>query len=545
MKTKINITKREVIIIAIAVIAGLFLGWLLFNRPDRVVARNGDHVAGYEMGHDHEEEATIWTCSMHPQIRMDKPGKCPICAMDLIPVDETGSGVKTTSPDEIQMTEEAMKIADVQTLRVLKDYPFNKTYLLGKVTADERNIAELTGRFGGRIEKLYVNFTGQHVTKGEPLATIYSPVLVTAQKELLEAAGYKESNPELYRTTKNKLMLWDLSEEQVSRIEQSGEIRYNFDVLSPLLGTVTIRHVSPGDYIREGSPLFQVIDLSHVWVMFEAYETDLPWISLNDRVDFSVKSLPGKTFNGKVKFIDPLIDPKTRVAQVRVELDNPGGQLKPGMFTSGVFISGKALDKKELLIPKTAVLWTGKRAVVYLKVPGRDRPSFMYREILLGPEAGEYWVVAEGLEEGEEIAVNGVFRIDASAQLAGKPSMMNPRSGSNSSVHNHGDMQMDMSSSKEVEQTANQPAMEHTMFKVSGNCGMCKDRIETVALELEGVRTADWDIDSKILHLMYDKNRVTLEEVHKRIALAGHDTELEKAPDEVYRNLPECCLYRK
>jgi len=288
-----------------------------------------------------------------------------------------------------------------------------------------------------------------------------------------------------------------------------------------------------------------VIDLSHVWVMFEAYETNLPWISLNDRVDFSVKSLQGKTFNEKVKFIDPLIDPKTRVAQVRVELDNPGGQLKPGMFASGVLISGKALEKKELLIPKTAILWTGKRAVVYVRVPDRDQPSFMYREILLGPEAGEYWVVAEGLEEGEEIAVNGVFRIDASAQLANKPSMMNPRGGSNSSAHNHSDMQMDMSSSKKVEQTANQPAMELTMFEVSGNCQMCKDRIETAALELEGVQTADWDIDSKILHLMYDKNRVILEEVHKRIARAGHDTELEKAPDEVYKNLPECCLYRK
>jgi len=152
--------------------------------------------------------------------------------------------------------------------------------------------------------------------------------------------------------------------------------------------------------------------------------------------------LPSEKFTGKVSFIDPLIDPKTRVANVRISTLNPGRKLKPEMFTNGILTSQKAAGEKALLIPKTSILWTGKRAVVYVKVPDREIPSFIYREITLGPEAGDYYVVADGLKEGEVIAANGVFKIDASAQLAGKPSMMNPSGGKVSTGHNHGGQTM-------------------------------------------------------------------------------------------------------
>ena len=204
------------------------------------------------------------------------------------------------------------------------------------------------------------------------------------------------------------------------------------DILSPISGTVTRRDVSVGDYIKEGSPLFEVTDLSKVWVMFQAYESDLPWIRLNDKVNFTIKSLPGENFSGKISFIDPTIDPKTRVANVRVEVTNSGDKIKPEMFANGIVTSSIAGNAKDLMIPKTAVLWTGKRSVVYVKVPNRDEPTFKYREITLGPTAGDFYVVAKGLEAGEEIAVNGVFKIDASAQLAGDPSMMNPEGGGGS-----------------------------------------------------------------------------------------------------------------
>lgn len=444
MNIKININRKEIIIIVITLMAGLFFGWLFFHSSgnDEMAGQTETQVEDHS-GHDHaQDQATIWTCSMHPQIKMDKPGKCPICGMDLIPLDKAESDDGGDYANELQMTEAAIKIADIQTSVVDKAYPVKEIHLLGKVQPDERNISELTARFGGRIEKLFVNYTGQNVSKGQKLATIYSPELVTAQRELLEAVAYKKSNPDMYLAARDKLKLWDLTEEQINSIEKEGEPQNYFDVQSPISGVVTKRNVSVGDYVKEGEALLTVVDLSHVWVLFEAYESDLPWINVGDKVKFSLKSLPGKKYSGNITFIDRIINPKTRIAKVRVELNNPGLKLKPEMFADGVVISKFAENKKQLLIPKTAILWTGKRSVVYVKHARNDNITFEYREIDLGPVAGDYYVVNSGIKEGEEVATNGVFKIDASAQLAGKPSMMNPEGGKTSTGHNHGDMDM-------------------------------------------------------------------------------------------------------
>jgi Cu(I)/Ag(I) efflux system membrane fusion protein len=360
--------------------------------------------------------------------------------MDLIPLATAQTSGEDVDPDEIVMTESAAKLADIQTMMVSEGTPHKTVHLQGKVQADERNIAELTARFGGRIEKLFVNFTGQNVRKGEKLATIYSPDLITAQRELLEAVSFKENRPSFYTAARAKLKLWDLTDDQIAAIEEDGEPQHYFEVLSPISGTVMMRHVALGDYIREGSPLFQVTDLKRVWVMFDAYETDLPWIRTGDRVELTIQAIPGKEFEGTVAHIDPFINPKSRIAKVRIELPNPGLKLKPEMFANGLLHSKIAESSNHLLIPKSSILWTGKRAVVYVKVPERETPSFIYREITLGPEAGNFYVVADGLMEGEVIAVNGVFKIDAAAQLEGKPSMMNPGGGKVSLGHDHGSM---------------------------------------------------------------------------------------------------------
>ena len=259
MKTKIKITKKEIRNYSIVLFIGLLFGWIFFH--------NSSGKTEVQHNHEQQEEViTTWTCSMHPQIKMDKPGKCPICAMELVPLDESSSD-EEISPNEIQMTVASMKIADIQTIEVRKDYSNKEVYLLGKVKPDERNIAELTARFGGRMEKLFVNFTGQNVVKGEKLATIYSPELVTTQKELLEAMEYRESNPAFYKAARNKLKLWDINDEQIKQIEENGEPQYYFNVLSPITGTVTIRYIALGDYVKEGSALFQVIDLRKIWLM--------------------------------------------------------------------------------------------------------------------------------------------------------------------------------------------------------------------------------------------------------------------------------------
>ena len=446
MKSNIfKIGKREIVIIAITLVIGISLGSLFL----------GSSSTENHEGHNHSKaekvEQTLWTCSMHPQIKQYKPGDCPICGMDLIPL-KTGNGGEEADENEIQMTESAMKLADVQTYVVKSGAPQKAVHLLGKVKPDERNIAALTARFGGRIEKLYVNYTGQNVKKGQKLVSIYSPELNTAQQELLDAAKYKDDNSSFYKATRNKLKLWELTDKQIEAIEQSDEPSIYFDILAPISGTVTRRDVAIGDYVKEGNPLFEVIDLSRVWVMFDAYETDLHWIKMGDEVSFTLQSLPGKTYSAKVSYIDPFINANTRVAQVRVEMRNLNLKFKPEMFVNGILQSKAASNSEQLLIPKTSILWTGKRAVVYVKVPNRETPSFIYREITLGAETGSFYVVANGLEEGEEIASNGVFKIDASAQLLGKPSMMSPSGGKVSTGHNHGENEM---SNEEMENMDN------------------------------------------------------------------------------------------
>jgi membrane fusion protein, copper/silver efflux system len=459
MKTKKSkmLNKREAIIMSITLVTGLFLGAVFFGGSEES-----------HSGHNHEETAKvqelIYTCSMHPQIKQNKFGLCPICAMDLVPVNTLHVEGDDIDPNEIQMTESAIKLADVQTTIVKRGAPEKSIHLLGKVKTDERNIAEIAARFGGRIEKLFVNYTGQNVKKGQKLGSIYSPDLITAQKELLEAIKYKESNPSFYKASRSKLKLWDLTNDQIDAIEKHGEPKLYFDILSPISGTVSKRYVVVGDYVKEGSALFEVIDLSLVWVMFDAYEGDLPWINHGDKIDFTLQSIPGKNFTGKVSYIDPFINPKTRIAQVRLEIENPNLSLKPEMFANGILESSKGKNSNELLIPKTSILWTGKRAVVYVKNPNRETPSFQYREIVLGHEADNFYVVAKGLSEDEEIVVNGVFKIDASAQLAGKTSMMNPEGGNISTGHNHGGTKMSDDemeamdlSEKKIETIANIP----------------------------------------------------------------------------------------
>ncbi len=529
MKTIFQNIKSNYKLILSVLILGLVIGWII--APSGNTNSSGDEQAV----HNHEEKATIWTCSMHPQIKQDNPGQCPICAMDLIPLSSMEGG-EHTDLNEIVMSESAAKLADIQTSKVVIDEPVKTIFMQGKLNVDERRIAELTARFGGRIEELFINFTGQDVRKGQKLATIYSPNLVSAQRELIEASEFKEDNPSLYKAARAKLKAWDLSESQIDNIEQSGEPKVNFDVLSPITGTVIMRHVALGDYVKEGTALFKVADLTKLWALFDAYETDLPWIKVGDKISFTLRALPGEEFKTKVTYVDPFIDSKTRVAKVRAEINNKDLRLKPEMFANGVLQSKIAEGQTAVIIPKSAVLWTGKRAVVYTKVQERESPTFLYREIILGPEAGAFYVVKGGLKPGEEIATNGVFKIDAAAQLIGLPSMMNPEAGKVSTGHNHSEMNMNDQAEGNT---------QHAMFNVSGNCGMCEETIETAAMSLDGVSNADWSQETHMIHVNYNDAKVKLADIHKAIAKSGYDTELETAPDDVYESLPACCHYTR
>ena len=405
-----NILNNKWIVIILVLILGIVIGKFIGggNSTDEAL---GTHI------HDETSEEQIWTCSMHPQIQQNGPGQCPICGMDLIPLDNSMDSEEAL-PDEVSMSASAMKLAEIQTYVVKRENPEKEIRLLGKVKPDERLVYSQAVHFPGR--------------------TIYSPELVTAQKELFEVLKDESTNPALVEAARNKLKQWKFSDQQIDNIEKSGEVQNELNILSDHNGYVMMLMASEGDYVKAGQILLEVTDLSRIWMLFEAYENDLPWVKVGDDLEIELKAIPGKTFKEKITFIDPFINPKTRVANVRVEMSNTSGLLKPDMFANGIITSKLPITGEVILVPKSAVLWTGKRAVVYVKLPNREHNSFIYREVILGEDAGEFYVIKEGLEEGEEIATNGVFKIDAAAQLAGKKSMMNPTGGKVATGHNHG-----------------------------------------------------------------------------------------------------------
>lgn len=414
---------KNYIIAAGILIAGIILGNMFSGGSSETAHTDGDHQFVQD------PVTKQWTCSMHPQIRMDKPGKCPICGMTLIPLEATDASSENIAAEEIVMNEQSYQLANIQTTVVEKASATKVIRLLGRVQPDERRLYSQVSHIPGRIERLYVNFTGEKVYSGQKIVRIYSPELISAQKELFEAIKSKAVYPQLYTASRNKLKLWKLSDSQIDGIEATGKVQEQIDILSDHSGYVMKRNVELGDYIKAGGNLFDIANLSSVWVMFEAYEADIPWIHINDKVSFTIQAIPGKTFKGKVTYVDPFVSPNTRVAKVRVEVNNPGNKLLPEMFASGVIQAKMKGMENAIVIPKTAVLWTGKRAVVYVKVPHEKTISFVYREIGLGQDMGQFYSVQDGLEEGEVVATNGVFRIDASAQLLGQKSMMNPEGG--------------------------------------------------------------------------------------------------------------------
>ncbi|MCM8809502.1 MAG: efflux RND transporter periplasmic adaptor subunit [Candidatus Omnitrophica bacterium] len=375
-----------------------------------------------------EKKVKFWTCSMHPQIKLPNPGKCPICFMDLIPVYEEKE-VKKGLPI-ISFTEQERKFAEIETSTVqYRDLIF-EIKLLGKIEYDETKIANISAWIPGRVDKLYLNFVGAYVKKGEPIFQIYSPELITAQQEYLialrryQSALESKNEEEIYsskiikQAVEKKLELFGILPEQIKEIEKRGYATDKMDIYAPISGVIIERDVFEGKYFNTGDVLFKIADLSSLWIKLDVYEKDIPYVGIGQKVIFITESFPNQIFSGKVVFIDPFINEKTRTFKVRLEIYNPEGKLKPGMF--GHAILKKNLGKK-LSIPATAPLLTGKRAVVYVEV----KPNvFEGREVVLGRKAGDFYPVISGLKLGEKVVTKGNFKIDASLQIQAKPSMM-------------------------------------------------------------------------------------------------------------------------
>lgn len=434
---------KKFLYIGIAVIVGLLAGYVLFSGNSEESMANKD-ITDMSDSHDHSSESSeqMWTCSMHPQIMQPEPGDCPICGMDLIPAESGGEGL---AMNEIKMTKNAMALANIRTTIVGNEMADNEGVisLSGKIKMNEEENAIQASYFDGRIERLNVNYEGQEVRKGQLLATIYAPNLVAAQQELITAASLKESQPSLYKAVRNKLKLWKLSEGQINSIEESGKVLENFPIYATVSGTVSEKMTSEGDYVKQGQPIVKVSNLNSVWAEFDAYENQFSEFKKGQKIKVITNAYPNKEFDAAISFIDPILNTQTRTVTVRANLKNNEGIFKPGMFVTGK-VEGKSNGSKtQLSIPASAVMWTGERSLVYVKT-NPNEPVFEMREVMLGNRNGETFSVVSGLQDGEEIVMNGTFTVDAAAQLQGKKSMMN-KSTKSKNLMPMSDMKMKLS----------------------------------------------------------------------------------------------------
>lgn len=479
-----------------AVAAAAFIAGVLVRAGCSGGAPSPQPPAAAEVQQKADEE-TIWTCSMHPQIRQPEPGHCPICGMDLIPV-RSDSGA-ALGPRQIRLSPAARALAEIRTAPVERRIPTRTIRMVGKVGYDETRMAYIAAWVPGRLDRLFVDYTGISVRQGDHMVSLYSPEILTAQEELLQAIktveNLRNSDVRIVRETsqatveaaREKLRLWGLTKEQIRQIEASGEPSDHITIYAPIGGIVVHKNAVEGMYVQTGTRIYTIADLTHLWILLDAYESDLPWLRFGQEVEISAEALPGRVFSGRISFIDPILNAKTRTVTVRVNVDNPQGALKPEMFVrarvsarlaaggeavvpelAGKWISpmhpeiikdepgtcdvcGMPLVKAEtldiigpadsaaappLVVPETAVLRTGRRAVVYVRDP-QDEGLFEGREIVLGPQADNVVVVEEGLREGELVVTHGNFKIDSAVQIQAKPSMMSPAGGVAPPGHEH------------------------------------------------------------------------------------------------------------
>jgi Cu(I)/Ag(I) efflux system membrane fusion protein len=497
----------------VLILAALVIGYRI-GRPS--VDANAPVAHAHDHGEGDADKVQVYTCSMHPSVRLTDPkAKCPICFMDLIPVVDDGGAENEL---RITMSESAAALSRIETAPVGEFFPTAEVRLFGKVTYDETSVARLTAYFPGRIERLFVNFVGVRLNAGDHMAELYSPELLAAFEELRQsviAAHNNGGTSEIMRSTtrdtlsatREKLRLFGLTKSQIDAVEDGSFDSDRLTIYAPIGGVVTHLAVREGDYVQTGAPIATLADLSRLWLDMEAYESQLPMLRWGQPVTFTVEAHPGEIFAGRISFIEPMVDDRTRTASVRVAVDNATGRLKPGMFATAVvrtridangavvndelagrwvspmhptimkdgpgqcdicgmdlvraedlgIVGDPSASEEPLVIPHTAVLFTGTRSVVYVEVPGADRPTYEGRTVVLGPRAGDFTIVREGLREGEAVVVNGAFRIDSAMQIAAKPSMMSPGHAEHDDTAGEG---MDAAQAPDAFMTALNPVYE-------------------------------------------------------------------------------------
>lgn len=408
--------KSTPVLLGAAILGGLVLGYALFSPEPP------------EYGAEAEVNAVVaaWTCSMHPNVRQPTQGKCPICAMDLIPVSDDPDHAHGPDVARISFSPEAHALLQVQVMPITRAGAEGTVELFGQIDYNESALTDITLRVEGQIQRLNTRFALSPIERDQVIAEIYSPAVETASREYMQAM--QSANPASRRLAEaalSQLRLFGVDEVTLRQLLDEPRLLDVFPVHAPVSGIVQELEVRPGTWLMPGSRIARIAPLSTVWVQFEAYESDLARLRMGQTIRFTTEALPGQTFSGAVAYIDPVVDPARRTARLRVEVANPGGQLRPGMFVRGRAVSA-GTGTAPMLIPATAPLISGDRALLYVQVPEAERPTYEARSIVLGSRLGDQYEVREGLQEGELVVIHGNFRIDAELQIRGRPSFMQP-----------------------------------------------------------------------------------------------------------------------
>ncbi len=446
------------------------------REPQAVIASPGGAGTGAATPDGHLPTAgpsatdVLYACPMMCIPPTPTPGRCPVCGMDLTPIDGHDHRADE-GPPRLGLTAEAVHLADIRTAPVMRMPVTAEVRLFGRIDYDSAHITDITAFMPGVIDRVYVKRAGQFVRWGDPLFDIYSSDLLETQQQLVDAMQYVpsflafQSNlphvardmPVQSRRTqassersqaqtdalkkinalRHKLSILGLPKRDIDEFMIKGEATGIATVYAPMYGQVTVQNATEGSFVNTGTSLFTIADPKYVWARLEAYEADYPWIRRSQPVTFTTEAYPGETFQAKVVYIDPVFDPQTRTFGIgAISTEDQGGRLKAGMLiravvharldAAGHIVSESTpTEQMPLVIPATAPMITGRRAVVYVSVPG-ERPTFEGREVVLGPRAKDYYVVRDGLEEGEQVVTNGNFKIDSAMQIAAKPSLMMP-----------------------------------------------------------------------------------------------------------------------
>ncbi len=435
-------------------------------------------------------DGQVWTCSMHPQVRLPKSGKCPICSMPLTltqaapPTPQKADPAGPEPEAMLTLSEHARAMASVETVPVERRQITHEIRAVGKVEYNESALAVINSRVEGYIEKLYVDFTGVQVKKGDHLVEIYSPDLVLAQRELLVGLEGQANNA-LVEASKLKLLRWGMTTAQVEELIRRRQVSERMTLYSPIDGTVTERMAVQQAMVKSGEMLYKLANLDSLWVYLDIYESELGWVQQGQDVTIQAEAYPSEAFSGRIWFINPVLTEASRTVKVLVNIANTDQKLKPGMFVSAtirvpVLADGQAAptglggqftchmhpqilqaqagacprcgmdlvvipggntkptdaELNVLAVPISAVLDSGTRKLVYVE---HEIGEFMPMEVTLGPRAGDFYPVLAGLKEGEKVVVRGNFLLDSQFQIQGLPSLFYAKGQAPAAGHQHGD----------------------------------------------------------------------------------------------------------